>query len=892
MESHTDEHIDPIPISSTSTQTHMVSCSTVSSGVVGGGSSFHSLTPPPVCQLTEDTWFACGLLVANPGTPEASVQALSLTPEGDKSPFAREVGCFNSVDAVQTLPPSSIGPRLMVMGSLVYQVDGYSSTCSKATCILQFKALPDSPSLSPCVSLSILRAWRQGEWGNGMEYKGVLGDGRLLLKVSHGPGLMIAPTSLLDKAVMSQEELQSALADPGHIHQSLVMTEEYSETVPEECRPVSVDYDPEYRMDDIRLTALPGWDLVATPNVCLALRHGSTKPVTLTLVDKADGADINTPPLFSLLTDPSSPTPTHLLPLYKTGTLVTPIPIPTVLSALEGDMDVDPVCIEVETTPTSFGETRVVAGDMVIAASDKASPPTPFFSSALDEAKATFTRCMAEQGVEADNLKEYPRALGYSFLSDSVLPLPTPCYQTVAAIHVSGKGLTLLCSVGSDTQVALTLTRDEVTAGTVPLGEACDMAALARLTQFSQYTAPPFGSSSDNGVTPVVKLGKFIQEAMPAKMDVYKITHAPKYYRIRYVLVGDKTGEGEDPLSAVPMGLRHPDIEVIEEARLGDMIGAPIWKGGKSNPMNVESGFVVGFSDGRRDGGARVGTQRRGSSGLGGALGWGTDWAGVPVLVSLPNNKQVGEQAPKAEYDWNAGTIKAAGLTHPLPYRGFEVVKEKGWGGAPTVDLIMTDPAYDDSDSCPLITDAATGRWNTYARPGDGCCYAETIALHESVPVPESEDDLFKRLTPIEGVNAREYTQSGTVGEAGELEGVGKWMQFAFGVGVDTNRAGYFTKHLFKKKDFVSVAGLGESGPEAFIFDEEYHGGVGWESVTGFEPEAPVPGGWFSDSGWGDGCYFSFVLRDGRGKAVGARILYVQEPEPEAEAEGEGTADK
>ncbi|GIQ85189.1 hypothetical protein KIPB_006823, partial [Kipferlia bialata] len=719
---------------------------------------------------------------------------------------------------------------------------GPSCSNCETSFILQFHFEPttkDTRVVSPTVSITVLRK-PQDETGCSMEYVGMLGDGRILLRARYGVGLWVAPLTLLDKTAMSQEMLDGVYSNPDSIFDIM----DYKDGL-EEDRPVPLEY--------------PG--MATKGRECVL--SGSL-------------------------------TPTHVLPLYKSGATLKPIAIVDIMTALEQEQrgreresvahdtegeerDTDAVTLNVETAPHVFGQTVMVAADSVYHASYKVQPATPLFTTAVEESMAMLASNLRDVDYMApDAYGQEAAVTAYCPFTQCVTPLPSPHH----------------------TQMATTLSEAEVSASAISLGDACDLDAIAKLTQFSQYAPGCFEGSTDNGITPVELRGRYIKDTLPPGMDVYKISHAPKHYRIRYALVSDT---GADPLSIIPEGLRHPDMELIEEGRLGDMMGAPVWKGCLAHPLSVESGFVIGFDGGRRDGGARIGTQHPCSCGITPALSsdpfspYRTDWVGIPVLVSLPGGTDT-DTHPKATYDWDEGVLASAGLNYPLPDRAFDVPDR----GCDTVDIAMGDP------------DAASGRWNIHVRSSSGYPYAETVALHESITLPDNPGDtLFQTLAVVKDVSTRFRDNTETIGAVGGMDGVGEWYQMVHTVGVSTNRAGFFTTHLYGKRQCVSVGGLGESGPEAYVFDEESQSGVGWQSVTGQTLEASVPGGWYSNSdcinvtyvrsclasvpggwysnsGWGDGSYPCFVLRDRAGKAVGARILYITEDDVE---EGEEEAE-
>ncbi|GKT34462.1 hypothetical protein ADUPG1_007813 [Aduncisulcus paluster] len=323
-------------------------------------------------------------------------------------------------------------------------------------------------------------------------------------------------------------------------------------------------------------------------------------------------------------------------------------------------------------------------------------------------------------------------------------------------------------------------------------------------------------------------------------------------------------------LEHIPEDLRAPGFYEVAIEELGDFLGAPIVSQ-RSSGSTLEFKFVIGFDNGKRTGHLRAGHLY--SNGGYGSGGIGAKWAGILV------------PSPKAISSHSQGTPLST--TQRLTFSWYVPVEEDviTIGEIPSDKdrdterdmntIIMTDPAYSDTHCGVIVKNLLPGRWHAskVTRAGtNGSCQI----IHESL-LDDPRYGFIPGLRPIYGADMPQEASNESVFDAeieGGVNGAG-WKQLHHGVGADSGRDGFFIKSMFeKKKEFIEVHGLTE-GIGRFVCNNEF-GDVCYECVRGYE-DGSVPGGWYCQSGWGDGCYPAFVVRDGEGNAIAIRIVFIPE---------------
>ena len=105
------------------------------------------------------------------------------------------------------------------------------------------------------------------------------------------------------------------------------------------------------------------------------------------------------------------------------------------------------------------------------------------------------------------------------------------------------------------------------------------------------------------------------------------------------------------------------------------------------------------------------------------------------------------------------------------------------------------------------------------------------------------------------------------------------WEKCAFEVGVDSGQAGIFdSNHYRRDADAKGYKYTGEDGP--IVPDEPWYSMCCDQTQT-VNSAGVVPGGVVSCSGFGDGGYDAFVLKDKSGKIVAVRIVFIGADEVE-----------
>ncbi|GKT32455.1 Protein of unknown function DUF4241 like protein, partial [Aduncisulcus paluster] len=159
----------------------------------------------------------------------------------------------------------------------------------------------------------------------------------------------------------------------------------------------------------------------------------------------------------------------------------------------------------------------------------------------------------------------------------------------------------------------------------------------------------------------------------------------------------------------------------------------------------------------------------------------------------------------------------------------------------------------------------------------------ECQLLHESI-VDDPMYAFTPGLKPLYGLDMPAEATSESVFDRvieGGVNGAG-WKQFHRGVGAETARDGFFIKSMFeKKKEYIDITGLSEGNLGRFVCKGEF-GDVDYDTIKHME-DGSVPGGWFCQSGWGDGCYPAFLVRDDDGNAIAIRIIFIAEHGEEEE---------
>jgi hypothetical protein len=159
--------------------------------------------------------------------------------------------------------------------------------------------------------------------------------------------------------------------------------------------------------------------------------------------------------------------------------------------------------------------------------------------------------------------------------------------------------------------------------------------------------------------------------------------------------------------------------------------------------------------------------------------------------------------------------------------------------------MAVSDPCYDRSSSDDMrgeLSNVKNGTWNAFSLRGDVPMWGDRIhelqVLHESISYEAASNDT--------------WTQ-----------------EKSFHVGVDSGQAGFFDN---AKYPYGNIGEYGET--------ETFYGRVCETTMGGSSGGIIEDFGVASSTGYGDGCYQCFVLRNEQDEIVGSKIIFIS---PESE---------
>lgn len=160
-------------------------------------------------------------------------------------------------------------------------------------------------------------------------------------------------------------------------------------------------------------------------------------------------------------------------------------------------------------------------------------------------------------------------------------------------------------------------------------------------------------------------------------------------------------------------------------------------------------------------------------------------------------------------------------------------------------EVVLSDPCYDTDTWCMGIVDnVAKGTWEA--------------------SVLEYDDGRIARLAAV---------KTGTKNVSYLLEGyVGGLEKLPFTFGVDSGQFGFFDKQFYR--DDNSVAGLKRESRQILCEDEPFYSFCCDRTMT-YEQWGTLPYGVVSSSGYGDGSYDVFGLKNENGEYIAFMAIFI-----------------
>ncbi|GKT15782.1 hypothetical protein ADUPG1_010789 [Aduncisulcus paluster] len=257
------------------------------------------------------------------------------------------------------------------------------------------------------------------------------------------------------------------------------------------------------------------------------------------------------------------------------------------------------------------------------------------------------------------------------------------------------------------------------------------------------------------------------------------------------------------------------------------------------------------------------------------------NWLGIPCVraesIALNSESPLPEEIQTLTFNWKAG-VKEQFLS---PYEESFIV-----GPLPSEDtpesedhntLFLSDPCYETAYFGVTVKDVMPGQWlGDYSTRGrvNRCQVThskfrrEALSIHQELPKPLEESK--SPYCPVDQM------------EGEEINGFPGWRPLKCHVGVDSGRAGFFVKSFYNIKNTqIDVTGLSPEGLGMLMFEAPI-GRLGYDIVLGdsmYYDGVIVPGGYFTSSGYGDGGYQAYVLRNADGVAISLRIQFIYDDE-------------
>ncbi len=155
--------------------------------------------------------------------------------------------------------------------------------------------------------------------------------------------------------------------------------------------------------------------------------------------------------------------------------------------------------------------------------------------------------------------------------------------------------------------------------------------------------------------------------------------------------------------------------------------------------------------------------------------------------------------------------------------------------------LVISDPCYTLDTWCmAVVNDVENGTYIIYAEESDG------------------------RISEIEVLNQKEPCGS-------------PWAEISNDIGVDSGQCGIFDFDHYRKDTDYPMASQFEADGYNDKGDGEHWYSHCCDVTLGEDGVGSVVGGAVASSGYGDGCYTAYVMRNEEGQVIGVKIVFITE---------------